>query len=67
MGEVKTIKRLVSPQKVYAMCDCGEILKRVDTIVLTSNPPMYVYKCPKCMNVYNLRNIYPYIEYVEDV
>lgn len=35
--------------KTDIMCpECGEPLYKDNTIVLTSNPPQYLYKCHKC-------------------
>ncbi len=32
-------------------------------LMLTSNPPWYVHKCPNCNKEINLRNSYPVISY----
>lgn len=31
--------------------DCGGVMQKNQTVVLTSNPPQYLYKCKECGEV----------------
>lgn len=46
----------------YLYCDCGEEMEK-DNVVLTTNPPKYKYKCPKCGKIEFLVEHYPKLTY----
>lgn len=41
--------------KKVPTCDKCKISLESTGTVLMSNPPLYVYKCPRCQEIYNIR------------
>lgn len=61
----ETYKEL-QPVKVGYICDeCWEGELVFTGITKMSSPPIYVHKCSKCKETFNLRKQYPTIEYKE--
>ena len=61
---VKTKDVQVVPFYQKAYCDCGEELEFTG-MTLTSNPPQYPHKCPKCKKEYKLKHVYPVLMWKE--
>lgn len=56
------------PVQVDYLCDeCGEGYIRPTGMVLTTNPPWHVHRCPYCKKESREIRSYPHIEFMDEV
>lgn len=66
------IKRNVIPVKITYACDHCSIIPNSGCVLVATNKvfltdiPSYEYKCPNCNKIYELKNSYPYIDFIEE-
>lgn len=60
------IHKELKPVQVNYTCDaCGDGELKFTGMTKMSYPPIYVHKCSKCKEVFDLRKKYPSVEYKE--